>query len=232
MSESYSSVKLPAVFDSGEGHVFTVDIARLEEVEEIFDFLSLHFYDRSPICYLDPFNRCDEKEVEARHQDIRDCLYTPFSLTVRDSNGQLVAVRMNEILEENTGCYHPLHLRKDRPIIGLLDELNRDVDLFELFNTRKVLEGLIVAVDDRYGRHGLAGRLLDISSELAKEAGAGAVKGTPLSDYAYRASMKRGFREIRAVDYATFKFNGSVPFAGMANILSVHSKGRLMARAI
>ena len=217
-----------------DGRVFTIDFARPADLEEVVQFLRKHFFSTSPNCYL--VNRSNGPIDDGGLQNyLFGCVKDPVSLTVRDSEGRLAAVRLNE-LEEPGALHHealtPPTNEKPRLIMSLLGDLEEGIDLFTTFNTKKILALAMMAVDKSYGQLGLATTLVSLSLELAKANGAGAVKVCAVSQHAARVAAKNGLETIRTIDYATYEFNGEKPLAHLTDLLAEHPFALFMARRI
>ncbi|EFX76241.1 hypothetical protein DAPPUDRAFT_249096 [Daphnia pulex] len=217
------------------GRVFTIDFARPADLDEVVQFLRQHFFSTSPNCYL--VNRSNGPiEDGGLHNYLSGCVKDPpVSLTVRDSDGRLAAVRLNE-LEEPGALHHealtPPANEKPRLIMSLLGDLEEGIDLFTTFSTKKILALAMMAVDKSYGQLGLATTLVSLSLDLAKANGAGAVKVCAVSQHAARVAAKNGLETIRTIDYATYEFNGEKPLAQLTDLLAEHSVAVLMARRL
>lgn len=158
----------------------------------------------------------------------------PVSLTVRDSNGRLVAIRIN--LLDNIFNRHkdmePSNNQNTRLIESLLTDLEKDIDLFTKYNTNKILKLAIMAVDKQYSGLGLGSLLVKMSIDLAKNYGAGAVAVTAVSEAAARVAAKNGLVTLRTIDYATYEVDGVKPLANKTNLLAEHRVAQFMARSI
>lgn len=88
--------QFPRIFTTRDGRELNIDLAKQEHFQEVCNFLHHHFFNMSPSCYLfngNPINDTGMLDF------ISVCLRDPVSMTVRDSTGRLVAVRLN-LLEE------------------------------------------------------------------------------------------------------------------------------------
>lgn len=222
-------------FDPGNGEVFTFQIAKLEETDEISDFMFQNFFLTSPNRQL---CRCDDPAAAAQikpfvSEYLRECIVQNISLTVRDSLGHLAGVRINKL--ENKGDYDD---KKDNPefnetlIRAILFSLNEGVDIYSKYSTERVIIFVMMSVGSKYGRLGLAKKMVEISLEFGKTAGAGAAKAEAVSTYAAKALAKAGFETLKTIDYATFEFKDDTPLARETAMLDEHSKGLLMARSL
>lgn len=219
----------PRKFVARGGQVLTINIARPEDLQEVSEFLRLHFFFTSPNCYLIKDGPGDDHGLK---DYLSGCLKHPVSFTVRDATGRLAAIRMNELEERLDGVVVPSSAKNLALIMSLLGALEADIDLFTKYNTEKILSLAMMAVDKSYGQLGLASTLVELSLEVARANGAGAVKVCAVSEYAAKVAAKHGLETLRAIDYATFEFNGDKPLAYLTDLLSEHPVARLMVRRI
>lgn len=211
------------------GLAVTVDVACPEELDEISEFVRQFLFLTSPVCYL--VKNCPN--ITNIQEFVAGLLHDPVSLTVRDSNGKLVAVRLNELeLRNGTSLDVRLLFDKDEKalLVSMMDDLTKDFDLFETFKTDKVFCMVILSVDPSYGRLGLGATLVEMSLELARSCGAGGVNVYTFSDYAARIASKHGMETLKSIEYATFKFNGDRPLACEEDLLKDHSAVHYKAR--
>lgn len=222
-----------------KGRTLLVDLARPEEAEEILDFLNVHFLPVSPNNHLISYDQPETQSTEDQEggttfflQVIQECLRTPHSLVVRDqSTDQLVAVRINKI-EDSSAHSGRNHKQPERLLFALLDALKKNADLHEKYETNRILHLCMIAVSEQHCGEGLATKLNELSMDLAIQGGAGAIKTEAVSEYAAKSVAKLGFTVISSIDYATFEFNGTKPFADNADLLAEHPTARLMARRL
>ncbi|XP_057370337.1 arylalkylamine N-acetyltransferase 1-like [Daphnia carinata] len=220
----------------------TVYIAQPDDGQEIFEFLLQHFFPLAPIRQLALYDESEEaKRPEWVDDIVRECVQAPYSLLVRDAclHNQIVAVAINDMKKRTSthGANHQLYAPKSNnpaqiPVGRLhkavLEDINRDVDIFAIFQTEIKMEIGALAVDGRYTRQGLATRLVELSLRIAKAHGAGAVWTEALSAYTAKAVSKLGFDVLKSVTYDDFRYEGELPLANIPG----HSVGRLMARKI
>lgn len=215
-----------------------IDFAKPDQLEEIFLFVKEHFMDVAPCAQIFAVDLATLSSEEYQKKVdsfcgflVEECLRPPLSLTVRDPSqgGQIAAVVLNYME------YRPA-AEKEKPIEeepilmdALREALIRNLDLFALYGTDKVLHWYMVAVSAQYGRRGLATKLLELTEELAVRNGAGAVKALAISEYAARAAVKRGFTTLNSVAYATLEYKGTRPLADCQESLGDHTTARFMA---
>ena len=219
----------PRKFVTRDGQEFTIHIAHSEVLDEVMEFMQIHFFSTSPNCFLAPGGLSDVNQFK---EFLFGYLRQSVSLTVRDSMGKLVGIRINELEERTDAVVFPPAKESLTLKMSLLGALEEGIDLFEKYNTEKILYLSKMAVDKRFGGLGLASKLVEFSLELAKANGTGAVKVCAMSDFAAKAAAKQGLETIRTIDYATFELNGDKPLAYLPDLLSEHPVARFMARRI
>lgn len=225
----------PLRWELPDGVVLIVTIGRPEEAEEVGEFIRVHFWGKPPNLQLT--GRPDKKESEDMKQlwlhRRQDLLKQSVSLIVRENSpsGGIVAVWMNEMEEppnENVEEMLP-----DRPIDAVLNELYIDVpNLFSYYETNRVFHIISVTVREDFCSRGIATQLNKLSLQLAVQNGAGAAKAEVVNEYAFHSFAKLGFEVLKSVDYATFEFKGTTPFACEQDMLAEHPAARLMARRL
>ena len=219
----------PRKFVTRDGQEFTINIAHPEVLDEVVEFMQIHFLSTSPNCYIIPGGLSDVNQFK---EYLSGYLQQPISLTARDSMGKLAGIRINGLEERTDAVVLPPANESLALIMSLIDALEQGIDLFEKYNTEKVFYLAMMAVDKTFGGLGLASKLVEFSLELAKANGTGAVKVCAMSDFAAKVAAKQGLETIRTIDYATFEFNGDKPLAYLPDLLSEHPVARFMARRI
>lgn len=140
----------PRKFFAKDGQVFTIDIGRPEELDEVIELLRIHFFATSPNCYL-VSDWSGASDSNGMSNYLSSCLRHPVSLTVRDSAGRLVAVRLNELEEpEDVHLDSLTSQSKRRLITALLTDLEAGIDLFTTFNTNKILSLAMVNINSKF----------------------------------------------------------------------------------
>ncbi len=219
-----------------------IDLAKLEEAEEICLFLVQHFFSVSPKVHLfswDEENPEDE-QVQKQNQEmilsyLLDCLNSgPYSLTVRDqtADDRLIAVLINRIEKRPDQAEDNQIKFPDRLFFAFTGALKQDVDLYDLYQTDVLIHFCMVSVDEQYGRRGLATKLIELAISLASQCGAGAIKAEALSNYAAKGFAKLGFITHKTIDYASFEYKGVKPLLENEKLLAEHRAATLIARRL
>jgi GNAT superfamily N-acetyltransferase len=237
------SLSFPRKLKLNTDRELVIDQVRLEDLDEITDFIQQHFQAEIPNSYLIPY---DEKRAESFRPFlstyIRLIISQSVSLCVRDprAGGRLAAVRLNKMEYRNDPKEKPWSAEKEEQspqdkllIFALLESLNEGINLFDLYNTDTILHLERVAVSRDYTRMGLAGELYRLSIEIAKNVGAGAIVTEAVSEYAQAAAQKFGLQTLKEIVYEEYELeDGSRPYAPCTEGLGVHRTAKLMARSL
>ena len=157
-----ASLKLPLTSDTQPGLVF--HSAELSDLDEICEFLLIHFFPEVPIAKV--VNMDVDKEVRPWVRKFVGAIVSDSnSIIVRDAqhNNRLAAVRLN-IVEQKGVDNEKFHLTHycncvDHPLMWMngafLDQLAQGVDCYEMFGVDKIFYLVLVSVSNEYGRRGL-----------------------------------------------------------------------------
>lgn len=218
----------PLTFPVGEDKL-EISIGRPEEDDEVLDFMKENFYMKPP---NRPILEYDETPEAAKGyysralNNFRKYLSDGTSLMVRNkSTGKLVAAALNKLEDIGTPVISNDY---NRLYVAILVSLHEGYDIYSMNNVDRVLRFSITSVSKPYQRFGLATKLFELSIDLAKVHGAGAIKVEAMSEYATRALIKLGFTVVKSIDYATYEYNGTRPLLALADQLDGHCTARLM----
>ncbi|XP_074033287.1 arylalkylamine N-acetyltransferase-like 7 isoform X3 [Leptinotarsa decemlineata] len=89
-------------------------------------------------------------------------------------------------------------------VFGLLNNVNKDLDLFTKYNVEKIFELRILSVDDKYRGRGLAKELFSRSEMIAKEYGFELMKVDATSFYTQKISESFGFTTEVCIKYGDY----------------------------
>lgn len=93
-------MSFPLKLETSNGEL-VIDLATLQEAEEITTFIELNIVQQRPSIHLANYDSSPEARRERYSyllETVQGCLKHPLSMTVRDAKtGQLVAIRMNEL---------------------------------------------------------------------------------------------------------------------------------------
>ena len=207
---------LPIQLVQEDGFSLIVKRALESEAEEIVTFQEEHYYQKSPLRQVIGYDcppQLDESLRKAHLHRTRHRLRQSCSLTVRDPVGRLVAVVVNEI-EHSSPTLDDIQKGK----IDVMEALNKDVDLFDLYSTDCILHLWQLAVRVEHAHRGLAVKLVQLTIELAKAtSGVHAIKVEVFNQQAFRVLSSLGFDIINSIEYSSYQpssRNGSLLLAG------------------
>ena len=92
------------------------------------------------------------------------------------------------------------------------EALEEGLDLFSTYRTDRILCLYILCVHPAFNRSGIGRKLIELSIEMAKDRGAGAVQMTALSEYTFKAASALSFDTLAVLDFATFELGGVRPY--------------------
>lgn len=193
----------PIHLEQADGSILLVNKAREEESEEIFAFQEEHYYQKSPLRQVIGYDSPPDAELfpQVRLKRMRERLRQHFSLTVRNSTGRLVAIVINEVKERPE-----VDPTEDADSVSVNEALNRDVDLFALYQTDRIMHLWQLAVHVEYVHCDLAVKLIQLTMDLASATnGVQAVKVRSFNKFAFRVLVSLGFTIIKSIDYFSFE---------------------------
>ena len=157
-----------------------------------------------------------------------------ISVVVREKHsGHLVAFLLNKLEERATFVPTDVGNGQRRPgwlVAALTAQLEKDVNLFDLYQTDRVVNFYLGVVRSDYRKRGLSKTMARLSTQLVRslEPPVGAIKTIAVNHYAGRHPANK---LIKSVDYETFQMaDGSRPLSGVD--LGVHKSARLLARPL
>lgn len=206
---------------NGKGTMVLIyDIARPDEAEEVFEFMLEHFFSRTPVRQIHLIDQDEETRRPLwKLHHLRKCFSQPYSIVVREENrsGRLVASLANYLEEKGTWKRMEVDPNDRSPgwlARGLIAELNKDLDLFDLYKTDLVFNLCMTTVAKEYSKQHIATKMAMLTIKIAYyRGGAGAIKAEFFNG-AQRVQSRTfaPIMNIRTVDYATFRLNdGSCP---------------------
>lgn len=167
---------------------------------------------------------------------LQKCFQTPASnlITVREKDtGRLVAFQAITVRERSEESAEKLVDPDDRSagwlFRAIVAKLDEGVDLYDLFQTDRILQIWFTAVRGDYRGQRLVGlrnaTCFALFAKIAHDNQIGAMRAEAFSRY---SSPEKCWNPIRTIDYDTFQLpDGTRPFAGVD--LGVHRTVRLMA---
>jgi len=214
-----------------------MDLAKPEEIEDIFQFVMKHHFTIPPlrqIMFFDDLS--DSKSADYCFSNIQKLLLQPYSVVIKDSGNRIIGVSRN--LLQNRGNHQMMNGSdpNDRSAgwltKAIIAELYRDVDLYARFETNKILDFSLGVVDPIYRRSGLISRMLSLIVDIAQqEMGVSVVKGHALREgggFRYLAHTL-GLQVIWTLEHTSFEHPPGVKVMMNMNGLRSSSIARLTA---
>ncbi len=224
-----------------------MDWVKQEEADELIEFLLKHFLTAPPLRQIYLFDESPETRRPAWYMNlVRQSVSQPYSLIVRDQSSsggnQIVAASVNQLELKPRLYNHQVVISSKAPLIdqsvgwlrrALGAELNRDVDLFNRFQTEKILKLGTGSIRADLGKLGLITIMCKLAIDKAYHDGAGAAKTEAFSNSGIRWNLKYGFEIMRTVDYAHFEYPPGVkPLGHLTEMLKDHQCAHLVAQRL
>lgn len=196
-----------------------------------------HFYSSSPMRQIFLSDDLTKEEMFAcTRARLQKCFQTPASnlVTVREkSTGRLVAFQAITIRERSEDSAEKMIVDPDDRSAGwllraMIAKLDEGIDIYDLYQTEKILHIWFTAVRGDYRGQRLVGirnaTCCALYAKMAHDNHIGAMRAEPSSHY---SSPENCWKPIRSVPFETFQLpDGTRPFAGVD--LGVHRTIRLM----
>ena len=193
-----------------------MDLAKPEEIEDIFQFIMKHHFTLPPIRQIMFFDgSSDDVKAADLFDTTRRRLHQPYSVVMRDceAENRIIGTSLNLLQNRDE---NPATMSGPDPNDrsagwlrrAIVAELYKGVDLYDGFDTEKILDLGSGVVDPIYRRLGLLFRMQNLIVHIAQaESGVRAVKGQSLREVGFRYTTETlGLQVIRTVEYATFEF--------------------------
>ena len=208
-----------------------MDHLRIEKVqpnryEEFVDFIYEHFFPYERLAIASGMDKKPDLKVRPAYLS---WLADGLSLAVvENTTDRIVAIALNFILRQSDSSPSQDEALNDenRIIWNLLDDLEKDYDIFQQFNTNRGLELLFLGVHQQHCGKGLAKKLTEKTLELAKEAGFTFVKSNPTAKATSHIFEILGFETINEMKVKDFYINQqpAFPYAAEDDIVQLSVK--------
>ncbi|EFA02243.1 arylalkylamine N-acetyltransferase 1 [Tribolium castaneum] len=144
------------------------------------------------------------------HHDLQTLEDGLSIMAVESTTGEIAGVALNGIarrgdVEKALEEMKSIDNIKYQRIFGLLNNVNKSIDLFTKYNVDKIFELRILSVDSRFRGRGIAKELFLRSELIAEEHGFKLVKVDATSLFTQRAAECLGFITEKCVTYGDFK---------------------------
>lgn len=204
-----------------------IDVGKLDDIEECCAFGQKVFREQ-PIRLL-LSNRALDKMAFVEPWTTA-CLKSRLSLVARNARGSVVGVRMSDLSTIENPVQTPKEVTDSDAMGRILEKLNDGFDVFEMCNTNKVFRFVYLGVHVDYRRQGLAEKMFEISIELAKVKGAGAIVVEGVNKYATKAAIKSGFKVVNTVQISSLK--DTIPPHNFLALVTDNPVACLLVRAL
>ena len=231
-----TEMSFPLSYPRQNGQDLIINKIRPEEHEEIVEFFFAHFMPRLPIRQICQYDDGPKKFKRPNWMwdEVRQCISKPISLSVRDpaTNGQLAAVLLNVIEVRPSESAQQVAEEEQDLLTVYLDELNKDINFFDIFEIDEIMHNIMVAVSPDYTQLGLASKMYQLSLDIAIANGVKAVKTEAANIYTAKVATKLRYTPYKVLDLASLEYLGTRPLANYPEITSHNPKAHLLARRV
>lgn len=204
-----------------------IDIGKHEDYEECCAF-GKNVFRTGPISML-LSDRTLEKMTFIEPWTVA-CLKSKISLIARNSAGSVIGVRMTDLSTVEKPFHTPPEVFQSDAMGAILDELNKGVDIFEMYKTQRAFRFVYLGVHQDYRNQGLAEKMFEISIELAKMNGADVIVVVGVHKYATRSAVNSGFRIVKTVSVSDFK--DCIPPHTFSKLVADNPEASLLVRTL
>ncbi len=180
-----------------------------------FDMHLMREEDRIPALTLllnsffrdEPLAKCLEvgEPIDFAKNVINDALTDQCSFVAYDiQTHQLVGICLNEIKYKDDQHIINESNEKINFILHLLDQMHKNINLFDHFMTNSLLHIFIINVDKNYRGYGLASRLISSSIEHAKKIDIGGAYAEVTNIYSLNSFKQQNFQIYHQLNYAQY----------------------------
>ncbi len=203
-----------------------------------FDMHLMREEDRIPALTLllnsffrdEPLAKCLEvgEPIDFAKNVINDALTDQCSFVAYDiQTHQLVGICLNEIKYKDDQHIINESNEKINFILHLLDQMHKNINLFDHFITNSLLHIFIINVDNNYRGYGLASRLISTSIEHATKFHIGGAYAEATNIYSFNSFKQQGFQVYGQLNYTQYDQ------VRLASLIDKNSdQCQLMARAL
>jgi ribosomal protein S18 acetylase RimI-like enzyme len=155
----------------------------------------------------EPLAKCLEvgEPIDFAKNVINDALTDQCSFVAYDiQTHQLVGICLNEIKYKDDQHIINESNEKINFILHLLDQMHKNINLFDHFMTNSLLHIFIINVDKNYRGYGLASRLISSSIEHAKKIDIGGAYAEVTNIYSLNSFKQQNFQIYHQLNYAQY----------------------------
>ena len=128
------------------------------------------------------------------------CSFVAYDIQTK----QLVGVCLNEIRYQNDTSDINESNEKLSYILHLLEQMHKNINLFDRFTTQILLHIFIINVDPNFRGHGLASNLISASIEHARTIRIGGAYAEATNIYSLNSFLQQDFQIYHQLNYAQY----------------------------
>ena len=153
-------------------------------------------------------------------------------LLVSNNSDEIIAGRLSTIAKKNEHSDTMKNLKNPKLFTLYTFSTHKDEELnaFDKYEVDKAVNFLILAVDRRYRRKGIATKIMDAAMKFYSEIGMERVviKGEATSNFSKRIYEKFGFETLHEFHYEDYKVDGEVVFKKTGE----HKSSKIFAKMV
>ena len=137
-------------------------------------------------------------------------------LLVSNTTDVIIAARISNISEKDVDSDAMKNLKNTKlvTIFNFLTQKDKELNAYDKYRVDKVVHFVMLGVDRRYRRRGIATKIMNAAITFYAEIGIEpvVVKGEGTSDFSKRIYEKFGFETLHEFPYVDYKIDGEVVF--------------------
>ncbi len=180
---------------------FTVHMMREEDRIPALTLLINSFFHEEPLA------KCLQlgEPIDFAKTVINDAINDQCSFIAYDiQTNQVAGVCINEITHKDDQHRIVQSNEKLYFILNLLDQMHKNINLFDVFQTDSLLHVFIINVDKNYRGYGLSSRLISASIQHAKQNHIGGAFAEATNIYSLNAFKQQGFQIYHQLNYIEY----------------------------
>ena len=180
---------------------YDIRLMHKNDYEQVLSLLTKSFFHEEPITrYLQITDTSEFSE-----NVIDTCLQNHCSFVAYDKEtNQIIAVCLNDIVNKNDKNGFMTSNEKLNFIMQILDDLHKEVNIFDQLNANTLLHIFMITVDKIARGHGLASSLILKSVERAKELKLRGAYAEATSVYSFNCFKKQQFKLFHELIYTDY----------------------------
>lgn len=180
---------------------FNIHMMREEDRDLALSLLVKSFFHDEPLAkYLQLGEPIDFAKTIINDAINDRCSFVAYDI----QTNQLIGLSLNEIRYQNDTHNINESNEKLSYILHLLEQMHKDVNLFDRLMTNTLLHIFIINVDKNFRGHGLASSLISASIEHAKNIDIGGAYAEATNIYSFKSFLQQGFQVYYQLNYAQY----------------------------